>query len=120
MTELKYDKGKPELNLIPPGTMTAMGQVMTQAVTRTDPAPHERDSWKAVEPPRYVAALLRHMDAILGGEVLDSESGLPHIDHVLTNAAFLSFIQRGRDRLQDKPWVDVIEAAKARPEKGHL
>ena len=44
------------------------------------------DFWK-----RYKAALLRHLTAIDKGELIDSESGLPHIDHVLCNAVFLSW-----------------------------
>lgn len=44
------------------------------------------DYWK-----RYKAALLRHLTAIDNGELIDAESGLPHIDHVLCNAVFLSW-----------------------------
>jgi hypothetical protein len=44
------------------------------------------DFWK-----RYKAALLRHLTAIDKGELVDPESGLPHIDHVLCNAVFLSY-----------------------------
>ena len=44
------------------------------------------DFWK-----RYKAALLRHLTAIDKGELIDPESGLPHIDHVLCNTVFLDW-----------------------------
>ena len=36
-----------------------------------------------------MAALLRHLMAYQAGEVNDPESGMPHLWHVATNAAFL-------------------------------
>ena len=38
---------------------------------------------------RYVAELLRHLMAYQAGERRDPESGMPHLWHVATNAAFL-------------------------------
>ena len=54
------------------------------------------DSWKYVENAvvKYKDALMRHLVCLYNGEVLDPESGLPHIDHILTNAMFLSYFQR--------------------------
>jgi hypothetical protein len=47
------------------------------------------DNWKKVEPERYKDALYRHWLAYLEGEIYDKESGLPHLWHLATNAAFL-------------------------------
>ena len=81
---LKYDAGKPRLDLIPPEAVIAIGHVLTYGAKKYAP-----NSWRGVESERYVAALLRHLMAYQAGEKTDSESGMPHLWHVLTNAAFL-------------------------------
>ena len=47
------------------------------------------ENWRSVEPQRYRDALYRHWLAYLAGEKNDPESGLPHLWHLATNAAFL-------------------------------
>lgn len=100
---MKHDDGKPMMSLIPPGTMTRIANVMTDAVTRDDPAPYKVNSWRGVKPrSRYLDALMRHIDAILNGQGFD-ESGRPHIDHVLTNAAILAhFAAQGESILHSE------------------
>ena len=91
MTGMKHDKGKPMLGLVPPLTATRIARVMTECVERTE-APYAINSWRNVKPvTRYLDALERHVEAIKDGELIDLDSGLPHIDHVLTNAAFLAW-----------------------------
>lgn len=59
------------------------------------------NSWKNIEDGlnRYRAALLRHTFAIQRGELVDSESGLPHSAHVMCCAAFIVELEK----LSDKP-----------------
>ena len=38
---------------------------------------------------RYEGALLRHFEAYRMGEILDEETGMPHLAHALTNLVFL-------------------------------
>ena len=84
MNGLKYDDGKPRLDLVPPEAVMALGRVLTYGAEKYAP-----NSWRGVEPERYVAALLRHLMAYQMGETHDPESEMPHTWHVLTNAAFL-------------------------------
>ena len=91
MTGMKHDNGKPMLGLVPPMTATRIATVMTECVERKE-SPYKINSWRHVKPAsRYLDALERHVEAIKNGEFVDKDSGLPHIDHVLTNAAFLAW-----------------------------
>ena len=85
-TEYKTDKDKPRLALVPPSTIESVGKVMTYGLTK-----YTLDSWKQVEPWRYKDALMRHLVAYLKDEnSVDDESSLLHLEHLLTNAAFLN------------------------------
>jgi hypothetical protein len=55
-------------------------------------AKYSRDNWKqCTNVGRYQDALLRHLAALVHGEVVDPESGLSHIDHVACNLMFLEY-----------------------------
>ena len=89
MTGLKYDGGKLRFSLIPPETTRALAQVLTFGAEK-----YSKDNWKLVEDgkERYLDALYRHLESHRLGEYLDPESNLPHLAHVLTNAAFLHYL----------------------------
>ena len=82
----KHDAGKLPLNLIPPSTYDALGRVMQYGAGL-----YGEDTWQNLPDgtKRCHAALLRHLVAWHGGEKVDPESGLPHLEHVLWNAAVL-------------------------------
>ena len=83
--EAKLDRGKLRLTLVPPRANIAMAHVREYGTNKyKDP-----ENWRRVEAERYRDALYRHWIAYLMGETHDKESGLPHMWHVLTNAAFL-------------------------------
>jgi len=46
---------------------------------------------------------LRHMQAVLDGEFIDDESGLPHIDHVFSNIVMLDYFERHYPEGDDRP-----------------
>lgn len=85
---LKYDDGKIRMDLVPLESMEAIAKVLTYGAKKYSDNSWQNlpDFWK-----RYKAALLRHLTAIDKGELIDKESGLCHIDQVLTNAMFLSW-----------------------------
>lgn len=81
----KADGGKLRPTLVPTGLVLAVAAVREYGCKKySDP-----DNWKRVEPQRYRDALYRHWLAYLSGETHDEESGLPHLWHLATNAAFL-------------------------------
>lgn len=50
------------------------------------------NNWQKCEDKgRYIAALGRHLNAMLKDDTFDEESGLPHMDHVLCNLMFLEW-----------------------------
>lgn len=84
----KYDYGKVRMDLIPLDVVENIGKVLTYGAQKYSDNSWQNlpDFWK-----RYKAALLRHLTAIDKGELIDPESGLPHIDHVLCNTVFLDW-----------------------------
>lgn len=87
--EIKRDAGKPMMCLLPPEALEALGAVLTFGAEK-----YSANSWRQVEKERYVSALLRHMCKYMKDpKSVDEESGLPHIWHVLCNAAFLTALE---------------------------
>lgn len=82
---VKYDNGKPRMDLIPPEAMLALGAVLEVGARK-----YSGRNWElGFEWGRSDAALKRHLTAWEAGQDNDPETGLPHLWHVLANAAFL-------------------------------
>ena len=88
MSAKKYDENKSRMDLIPLDTIENVGKILGVGAQK-----YGENNWQELPNfwSRYKGALLRHLAAIDRGELLDQESGLPHIDHVLCNAVFLSW-----------------------------
>lgn len=84
----KYDNDKVRMELVPMSTIESAAKILTFGAKK-----YSDNSWQGLPNfwNRYKGALLRHLTAINKGEMNDPESGLPHIDHVLCNAMFLSW-----------------------------
>ena len=107
--EAKHDQGKPRPTLVPVGLIDAVTAVREHGCKKY----HDPENWKQVEPQRYRDALYRHWLAYLRGEKIDLESGLPHLWHLVCNAAFLIEME-GADnetaqRLDENPAVDCCK-----------
>jgi len=82
---MKFDTGKLRYSLIPPEATKALASVLTYGAKKYKP-----NNWREVnDTARYVDALYRHLEAWRAGEQFDEESKLPHLEHALTNIAFL-------------------------------
>lgn len=81
----KADSGKTRLDLVSPTFIEAVGKIRTFGVSKYG----DSDSWAKVEPKRYMAALLRHINAFRMGEEIDKESGMSHLWHAACNLMFL-------------------------------
>jgi deoxycytidylate deaminase len=82
---MKFDKDKLRYELIPPIVLTALAKVLTYGAEKYKP-----HNWKnCIDTDRWIGAFFRHIQAWRDGEIIDPDSGLPHLDHALTNLAFL-------------------------------
>ena len=85
---LKDAVDKVRVELVLPETIIGMAEVLSIGAKK-----YKANSWQNVENGEDVhyAALMRHILAWRGGEIIDKESKLSHIKHVLTNAMFLLY-----------------------------
>ena len=86
MVGVKYDDDKIRYDLIHPEALKEFAQVLTFGSKKYDD-----DNWKKVPglKKRYTGACMRHFEAYRSGELLDPESGLPHLAHAMCCIMFL-------------------------------
>jgi hypothetical protein len=86
---VRKNAGKPRLSkcLLMPEALAGLESVLIFGEEKYDAA--ERKSWMRYKPDEVMDSLLRHLMALKNGEVLDPESGLPHVHHVMFNSAVL-------------------------------
>ena len=85
----KVNYGKPELSRILDAkvSMAGLAACLKMGEAKED---RTRLSWKDYnDPDGLTDALLRHLSAWRNGEIVDPESGLNHLQHVVTNAVIL-------------------------------
>ncbi len=96
MTAIKYDSGKPRLDLIPLESLSGVAAVFEYGANK-----YSKDNWKnGLEYSRLLGATLRHLAAWQSGQDLDEESGLSHLDHAITSLLFINYYRThnlGRD-----------------------
>lgn len=97
MSGIKYDADKPRMDLLDADAIEGLAAVLTFGATK-----YAAHNWReGISNSRLIAALLRHTFAMLRGEYIDKESGLPHIDHVGCCWMFLSNNLKHRPDLND-------------------
>jgi hypothetical protein len=95
---IRYDQDKPHMDLLSPIAMFGTAQVLTKGLEK-----YPGSQWKkGMAWSKVIASLLRHLFKFMAGEDLDSESGLPHIDHVAANVMFLQEYYRKHKSLDDR------------------
>ena len=82
---MKFDTDKIRYDLVPPKAIKQLAEVLTFGAKKYKP-----NNWRNnTDLSRYEGALLRHFEAYRMGEMLDEETGMPHLAHALTNLVFL-------------------------------
>jgi hypothetical protein len=81
----KHDSGKPDYTLLPLTELEGVVRVLEFGQEK-----YARDSWKQTPDGyrRYLAAAMRHLADELSKDDIDIESGLPVIDHAITDLIF--------------------------------
>ncbi len=99
---IKADDGKLPMELLSPIALEG-----TAAVLRFGAKKYAPNNWrKGLSWTRLLGACFRHFSAILKGEDLDPETGLPHIDHLACEVMFLQEFYRTRKDLDDRYFTD--------------
>ncbi len=96
---VKYDQGKPMIALIPAVALEEEGKVWTFGAQK-----YGFWNWhKGLSYVRILSGVLRHISAMLRGEDIDPESGLPHAAHARCGLGMiLQFQAENRKELDDR------------------
>ena len=95
----RHNSGKLPIDLVPTDAIKGMAEVLKLGMEKYDKRNWEKGAYYSVP----YASLMRHIMAFWEGEDLDQESGRPHLEHVLTNAAFLLRYYNEYPELDDRP-----------------
>jgi hypothetical protein len=98
-------KAKPQLGLIPTGAMAPVAQAMANGLKY---GPYNW-RYKPIGHMAYLHALLRHIQAVIGGEDIDPESGAPHLAHVAATAMIVLDAKSVGTLKEDRPTVVEIK-----------
>jgi len=96
----KDDQQKLRFDLVPPDALTELVRVYTFGAGKYD----DRNWEQGIKYGRVYAAAQRHLNAWLGGEEKDSESGIHHLAHAAWNCmSLLAYELRGMKDFDDRP-----------------
>ena len=84
MDGIKFDQDKLRWGLVPWKEMEDVVKVLMGGASK-----YSDDNWMKVDIERYRDAILRHELAYQGGEIMDKDSGIHHLAHVVCNALFI-------------------------------
>ena len=95
----KKAEGKPPVQMVPKSAIYAIANQMEYGAEK-----HGRDDWKKGLPwSQRIGSIMRHLLEFASGIDIDPESGRPHLDGVLTQAAMLKEYTRTHPELDDRP-----------------
>lgn len=89
METIRKNRGKPKVGkcLLMPEALSALSSVLVYGEEKYTAA--ERKGWLGYKEDEVIDSLVRHLMEVKNGVAKDAESGLPHVNHVLFNAAVL-------------------------------
>lgn len=102
-TGKKYDQGKTRFDLIDYNQIEKLAKVLTSGANK-----YGDNNWQDLPDfdNRYFAALMRHLLAWRRGELIDPESNMPHLAHVMCNTMFLMW-KEDQNEITQLPILDL-------------
>ncbi len=91
---MKFSKDKIKYGLVPVIALKGLAQVFTYGAKKYKP----RNYLECDDKQEFIDALFRHFEDYRNGEIMDPESGLPHLAHLMCNAAILLDIENERKK----------------------
>jgi hypothetical protein len=90
---LKYDQGKPRMDLLDSHAIEQLALVLGFGAKK-----YAANNWrKGLAKSRLIGAALRHLFAYLRGEDVDSETGLSHAAHAMCCCMFILGLEHRQD-----------------------
>ena len=92
--------GKVPMQLIPPVADELMARVLEGGAAK-----YGVFNWRerSIAIQTYIGAIMRHTAAIRRGEDIDTESGLPHMAHIMATAAIVLDATEHQTLIDDRP-----------------
>lgn len=104
---VKDNRGKPNVELLPPEPLLAVGRVLGFGARKYKP-----NNWRlGLSWSQTLGSALRHIFAFMMGEDIDPESGECHIDNAICQLMFLSTYWHTKTGEDDR-WSSLTTAAK--------
>lgn len=95
---LRYDIGKPRMELLPSDALTEWAKAMTFGAKK-----YGDHNWRqGMAWTRVLGSIGRHLTAFMAGQDDDPESGASHMAHVMCNAAFLIHYSKHHNDYDDR------------------
>lgn len=101
MKAVKYDDDKPQMHFLPPAAIIDTAKVFTFGAKKY--AAYNYRNGKGLDWTRVADAAQRHLQAWMGGEDLDPETGLSHLAHMTCCSLMLMDLQKRNKGVDDRP-----------------
>lgn len=108
---VKQTAGKPRTRLLYEQFQRELYQILAvlEYGAKKYPHPPNDDSWKQVPEEYYREAAQRHLNQVYQGEIFDTETGLPHMAHLMADSLFILWFHNKEDdslgnALFDEEW----------------
>ncbi len=96
---MRFNEGKLRWSLVDFPSLEGMVRVLEAGCKK-----YAEGNWKKGLPMREQCdSMMRHLTALMSGELNDPETGLPHIAHIQCNAMFMAHTMKHHPHLNNLP-----------------